>query len=79
MNTRKNTGIDEACSEPGNSAWVPDVPVPTPAEMNYEEGWNGYYYWFGNWTGQDGYDTTGLKPSADVYTNEINFNNNQFY
>ena len=30
VNTRKNTGIDEACETPGNSAWVPDVPLPTP-------------------------------------------------
>ena len=47
VNVRKNTGIEEPCETPGNSAWVPDKPVPTPEEMGFEAGWNGYYYWFG--------------------------------
>ena len=51
VNTRKNTGIDEQCETPGNSAWIEDVPLPTPEQMGYEAGWNGYYYWFPNSTG----------------------------
>ena len=74
VNVRKNTGIEEACETPGNSAWVPDVPLPTVEQMGYENGWNGYYYWFGTNT-SDGYDTTGKKPNADVVATEINFNN----
>ena len=47
VNVRKNTGIEEPCETPGNSAWVPDVPLPAPEALGYEPGWNGYYYWFG--------------------------------
>tara|TARA_B110000285_G_C14922068_1_gene513094 strand:- start:431 stop:757 length:327 start_codon:yes stop_codon:yes gene_type:complete len=75
VNVRKNTGIEEPCSTPGNSAWVPDAPVPAPEDLGLEAGWNGYYYWFSNSATSDGYDTTGLKPSADVVTQEINFAN----
>ena len=73
VNVRKNSAIEEDCSTPGNSAWVKDEPVPEPADIGLEAGWNGYYYWFTVAATADGYDTAGLTPSADVVADEINF------
>ena len=78
VNVRKDSAIEEPCETAGNSAWVPDVPLLSPEEMGFEEGWNGRYYWMSKAATEDGYNTAVLKPSADVVAQEINFANSQF-
>ena len=47
------------------------------------EGFNGDYYFFGTWANGDGYtalvDAKGRKPDFSGVSQEINYNNSQFY
>jgi hypothetical protein len=70
--TTSAEGLSPVVSYP---SLVPDQPVPLPEDLNLEAGWNGFYYWMDKSATSDGYDTTGLKPSADVVAQEINFAN----
>ena len=83
VNVRKDSGIEEPCETPGNSAWVPDEPLPTPEDLGLTAGWDGDYYFFNTWANGDGYtalvDAPGRKPDVQAVTNEINYSNSQFY
>jgi hypothetical protein len=74
INVRKDTGIEEPCNTPGNSAWDEDKPIQTAAQLGLSEGFLGTYWMFPGWCGQDGYDTQGVEPTfKDIPTKEIMF------
>ena len=66
VNVRKDSGIEEPCDTPGNSAWIPDEPLPSPEDLGLTAGWDGDYYFFSHGTNGDGYDkwvnAPGRKP-----------------
>ena len=39
VNTNKETGIDEPCNAVGDSAWEPDAPLESPADLGWNSGW----------------------------------------
>ena len=73
---RKDTGIEQPCNAPGNSAWEPDVPLQSAAEMGLSPGYLGSYWFMPGYTGSEGYDLGGIEPSVkDMVTKEIMFDN----
>lgn len=76
INVRKDTGIEEPCNTPGNSAWDPDAPIQTAAELGLSEGFVGTYWFFLHGCGHDGYNLDGVEPSlTDVVSKELMFHN----
>ena len=54
---RKDTGIEEPCNAPGNSAWEADRPLQTAEELGLTKGFLGNYWFFPEYTNGDGYNT----------------------
>ena len=60
---RKDTGIEEPCNAPGNSAWEADRPIQTAEELGYTKGFLGTYWFFQDASTADGYALEGIEPS----------------
>ena len=80
INVRKDTGIEEPCNTPGNSAWDEDKPIQSAAQLGLSEGFLGTYWMFPNHCGNDGFNTDGVDPTfRDIATKDIMFvNDNSF-
>ena len=80
INVRKDTGIEEPCNTPGNSAWDEDRPLQSAAQLGLSEGFIGTYWMFQGHCGNNGYDTDGVDPTfTDLPTKEVMFvNDNSF-
>ena len=63
VNIRKDTGIEEPCNAPGNSAWEADRPVQTAEELGLTKGFLGTYWFFPEYTNSQGYSLEGVEPS----------------
>ena len=63
INVRKDTGNEEPCNSPGNSAWEPDVQVQTAEELGLTKGFQGSYWFFNVASTADGYSLEGVEPS----------------
>ena len=67
INVRKDSGIEEPCNAPGNSAWEADVPVQTAEDLGLTKGFMVTYWFFQTATGNAGYSLEGVEPSiADL-------------
>ena len=75
INVRKDTGIEEPCNAPGNSAWEADVPVQTAEDLGLTKGFEGSYWFFPDYAGQEGYTLDGVEPNiSDLAIDTINLN-----
>ena len=73
VNVRKDSGIEENCSAVGNSAWEPDVPLESPADLGWEPGFEALA-WFSAAPCKDGRPTAG-KPNYSSTRAKIDFTN----
>ena len=67
----QKTELEDDCSAIGNSAWVPDGPLPDPLDMGWKKGFEALY-WFSDSACTDGCPTAG-KPSFSTVNEKINF------
>ena len=76
LNVRKDTGIEEPCNAPGDSAWEADVPLQTAEELGLTKGFQGNYWFFNEKATADGFVLEGIEPTiAELPTLTVNFNN----
>ena len=73
VNVRKDSGIEENCDKVGNSAWEPDVPLETPADMGWEAGFE-MLAWYSHSPCKKGCPTAGA-PNYSSSKDKIDFTN----
>ena len=72
INVRKDSGIEEPCNAPGNSAWEADRPVQTAEELGLTQGFLGTYWFFPEFTNSQGYNLEGVEPAiTDLPIQEV--------
>ena len=79
VNTRKNTGIDEPCLTPGNSAWIGDKPITAPEDMGLQAGLEMKWYCVGTPTTSAGYYMNTLTPTSTFTIGDVYFPGDNYF